>query len=85
MQDDYTEIHLVPESYRMGLVATTFADAVKQYRQERGMTQMDLAIAIRRRVPGSKISSNTVSHWEIGDRLPNPAMRVILRQMGIEV
>ena len=66
-------------------MATTFAEAVKQYRQERGMTQMDLILAIRRRVPGSRIGPSTVSKWESGERLPGPAMRVILGQMGIEV
>ena len=56
-----------------------FAEKIKKYREENGMTQKQLSEILN-------VSVQTVSHWERGDRIPHQDYYVLISQrLGIPV
>jgi transcriptional regulator with XRE-family HTH domain len=53
-------------------------DEIRDYRDERGLSQADLARALS--VDG-RLAPATVSRWESGDRKPPPFLRLALKAL----
>jgi transcriptional regulator with XRE-family HTH domain len=55
-------------------------DEIRAWREERGMSQTDLADALS--VDG-RLAPPTVSRWESGDRKPPPFLRLALKALRV--